>query len=112
MSDPPGAIVTPFYLNCSSDKACNVSENQKNYQDIDIHLHGTLKNNQGDFCNNETSSSEKADQKPVPEDGCQCAYHVEHEVSGKKTLESVIETALKKQHSCRLALMLWEIQLE
>ena len=60
ISEPPGDNVTPLHLNFSSDRALNGSDNQKTYQDTGMHLHGTLKKNQGTFCKKETSISERA----------------------------------------------------
>ena len=52
MIKPHGTNANPFHLNCSLDKACNGSDSQKNYQDVGIYFHGTLKKNQGNFCKN------------------------------------------------------------
>ena len=86
MRKPCEETVYPLHLRCSSDRACIVSDNQKTYQDAVIHLHGALKKNKGNFCNNEASTSDKAGQKHVTEDGHQYSCHAEYEVSSNEQI--------------------------
>ena len=86
MRKPHRDTVNLLHLNVSPDRAHNSSDNQKIYKDDGMNLHGTLKNNQGDFCKKETLISERAGQKNFPEKGHQCPCYAEHEVNIKKLI--------------------------
>ena len=72
-----------------------------------MHLHGSLKNDQIDFCKKETLSSEREVQKHVPEDRHQCSCCAEYEVSSKKQIGLCfrIRTGKTKFLQCRADVM-------